>query len=56
MPYIFNRFFRGDKSRTQAGIGLGLSMVKAFTKVLQGDVMVSSALGKGSTFTVSLPI
>ncbi len=56
MPYIFDRFFRGDKSRTRAGIGLGLSMVKAFTKALKGTVMVSSALNRGSTFTLIIPI
>ena len=55
LPYIFDRFFRGDKSRSQAGFGLGLSMVKAFSKALKGSVEVSSTPDRGSTFTVSLP-
>jgi two-component system phosphate regulon sensor histidine kinase PhoR len=55
---VFERFFRVDKSRSSdgpGGTGLGLSIVKNLTQSLGGEVHVTSQLGKGSTFTVSLP-
>jgi signal transduction histidine kinase len=55
MPHIFNRFYRCDTSRSQAGIGLGLSLVKVFVEALQGSVTVSSTESKGSVFTVAMP-
>ena len=55
LPHIFNRFFRGDKSRSQTGIGLGLSQVKAFVELFGGTVNVISTPNKGSIFTVSMP-
>ena len=55
LPYIFDRFYRCDKSRSQAGIGLGLSLVKAFTEALKGTIMVASTPDKGSTFTIMMP-
>lgn len=55
---IFDRFYRVDDSRTQSsgGSGLGLSIVKAISEGLGGEVSVSSQLGHGSTFTVCLPL
>lgn len=53
---IWGRLYRGDKSRSQRGLGLGLSLVKAIVEAHRGAVSVRSALGKGSTFTVSLPV
>jgi signal transduction histidine kinase len=53
---IFDRLFRGDTSRTERGLGLGLSLVKAIVQAHGGDVTVSSELGQGSTFSVSLPV
>jgi signal transduction histidine kinase len=55
LPRIWDRLFRGDASRTERGLGLGLSLVKAIVKAHGGTVDVESALGKGSTFTVALP-
>ena len=55
LPHIFDRFYRGDKSRSQAGIGLGLSQVKAFVALLKGNINVTSRPNKGSIFTVSMP-
>ena len=55
LPHIFERFYRGDKSRSQTGIGLGLSQVKAFVALLKGHVSVTSTPNKGSIFTVSMP-
>ncbi|MFJ9472907.1 sensor histidine kinase [Streptomyces caniferus] len=54
---IFERFYRGDASRTPGagGTGLGLSIVKSITEAHGGTVSVRTAPGEGSTFTVTLP-
>ena len=52
---IWTRLYRGDKSRSQHGLGLGLSLVKAVVEAHHGRVAVSSQEGAGSEFTVSLP-
>ena len=52
---IWTRLYRGDKSRSQRGLGLGLSLVKAVVERHQGQVTVVSAVGQGSEFTVRLP-
>jgi signal transduction histidine kinase len=52
---IWDRLFRGDSSRTERGLGLGLSFVKAIVTAHGGTVDVSSEPGRGSTFTVRLP-
>ena len=54
-PRIWDRLFRGDQSRAERGLGLGLSLVKAVVEAHGGAVSVDSQLGHGSTFTVSLP-
>jgi len=53
---IWARLYRGDKSRSQRGLGLGLSLVKAVVQAHGGQVAVSSEPGKGSQFTVNLPL
>jgi heavy metal sensor kinase len=55
IPHVFDRFFRSDKSRSVAGAGLGLSLVRAIVKKHGGAVKLSSSPGMGSTFTVVLP-
>ena len=59
LPRLFERFFRGDKSRRhegrQRGSGLGLSICHAIATALHGSIHVESAAGSGSTFTVRLP-
>jgi len=55
-PRIWDRLFRGDKSRAERGLGLGLSLVKAVIEAHGGTVTVVSEPGQGSTFTVSLPV
>jgi signal transduction histidine kinase len=55
-PRIWARLYRGDKSRSQRGLGLGLSLVKAIVEAHHGTVSVHSELGVGSVFTVALPI
>jgi signal transduction histidine kinase len=55
LPRIWDRLFRGDASRTERGLGLGLSLVKAVVEAHGGTVTVNSQSGRGSTFVVSLP-
>jgi signal transduction histidine kinase len=52
---IWARLYRGDKSRSQRGLGLGLSLVKAIVQAHGGEVGVSSQPDHGSEFTVRLP-
>jgi signal transduction histidine kinase len=52
---IWDRLYRGDKSRSQRGLGLGLSLVKAFVEAHRGRVEVASTVDKGSEFTIHLP-
>jgi len=55
LPHIFERFYRCDPSRSQAGTGLGLSFARAVAQAHNGDITVTSAPNKGSTFTVIIP-
>ncbi len=52
---IWSRLYRGDKSRSQRGLGLGLSLVKAVVEAHGGKVTVSSQVSQGSEFAVTLP-
>ena len=54
LPRIWDRLFRGDASRTERGLGLGLSLVRAIVAAHGGSVDVTSKPGEGSTFTVRL--
>ena len=54
-PRIWERLYRGDRSRSQQGLGLGLNFVKAIVETHGGTVGVESVLHQGSCFTVSLP-
>ena len=55
LPHIFDRFFRGERSRSTPGNGLGLSLARAFVLIHGGAIKATSAYGEGSQFTVMLP-
>ncbi|MDB5182708.1 MAG: putative Histidine kinase [Candidatus Saccharibacteria bacterium] len=59
LPHIFERFYRADQSRTKTkvatGYGLGLSVARAIVDAHKGAISATSKIGKGTTFTVSLP-
>ena len=58
LPYVFERFYRTDTSRTRdkGGTGLGLSIAKGFVETHGGSITVESTKGKGTIFIISLPI
>jgi signal transduction histidine kinase len=55
LPRIWERLYRGDASRSERGLGLGLSLVKAIVEAHGGRAEATSAPGQGSTFMVRLP-
>jgi heavy metal sensor kinase len=55
LPHIFERFYRGDESRSQSGIGLGLSLARAIARSHGGDITATSTPNQGSTFIITLP-
>jgi signal transduction histidine kinase len=55
LPHIFERFYRGDPSRSEAGAGLGLSFARAVARAHGGDITVESSGPSGATFRIELP-
>jgi two-component system sensor histidine kinase BaeS len=55
LPYIFDRFWRGDKARSGPGSGLGLAIARQLILAHGGQIEVASSEGEGTTFTVTLP-
>ena len=58
LQHVFERFYQAQNEMTGSGIGtgIGLSLVHEFVRMLDGEIHVKSATGKGTTFTVSLPV
>jgi two-component system, OmpR family, sensor histidine kinase BaeS len=59
LPFVFDRFYRGDKARQRSdstSSGLGLAIAKAIVEAHGGTIQVESTLGKSTTFTIILPI
>jgi two-component system phosphate regulon sensor histidine kinase PhoR len=58
LPRVFERLYRADKSRSRRieGTGLGLAIVKHLAQAHGGEVFATSELGRGSTFTIALPL
>ena len=57
LAHIFERFYRVDKARSRksGGSGLGLAIVRTIVQRNRGEISVSSAVGKGTVFTVTFP-
>ena len=58
LPTLFDEYrqVKGSESRVQQGTGLGLSITRQFAELLGGSIGVESEVGKGSTFTVRVPV
>lgn len=58
LPYIFERFYRADKSRSResGGTGIGLTITKELVKAHGGEIAVDSNLGEGTEFTITFPL
>lgn len=55
LPKIFERFHQVYSTAASQGVGLGLTIVKKYLELIKGNIHVQSELGKGSTFTITLP-
>jgi signal transduction histidine kinase len=53
---VFDRFYKGASARARPGAGLGLYLVRMIAEAHGGDVALTSKPGKGSTFTIRLPL
>ena len=56
LPHIWKRLYRGENSRTEKGIGLGLSLVKSIVEAHHGHIEVETQIGHGACFIIKLPL
>src|SRR5437868_8344314 len=56
VPHLFERFYRADRARSRQGTGLGLSIAQTLVEQLSGRITAESTPGKGSTFSIWLPL
>jgi signal transduction histidine kinase len=58
LPHVFDRFYRGDPSRSRetGGTGLGLAICKAIVSRFEGDIQIESIVNVGTTVTVHFPV
>jgi len=59
LPFLFDRFWRGDRARTHnegVGSGLGLAIARQLVQAHGGQIAVQSEVGRGTTFTIDLPL
>jgi signal transduction histidine kinase len=55
LPRVWDRLYRGDRSRAQKGLGLGLSLVRAIALAHRGEATVRPRPGGGSVFSLAVP-
>ena len=56
LEHVFTRFYRAEESRNASGYGLGLSIARKITEAHGGKIAITSVVGKGTTFTITLPL
>jgi signal transduction histidine kinase len=58
LPHIWERFYRAEKSRSRSsgGSGIGLAVTRQLVLAMGGGIMVESTVGKGATFSFTLPL
>ncbi|MDY3361554.1 MAG: sensor histidine kinase, partial [Clostridium celatum] len=54
LVHIFDKFYQGDNSRSLKGYGLGLAITKRIVELSNGEIIVESSIGEGSTFYIKL--
>ena len=56
LPFVFEKFYKADKSHSEEGNGLGLSLVKRIIELHKGNIEIKSKVGKGTEVIVKLPL